>query len=329
MRKILLIPDVDNWAWGIKARAIKKNLSNLFHIDIAYQAKGTPKFKINMLKKYDHIHFFDWRYAGKFLEYSNKISTSIASIEFIIKEKSGELYKSILPFIKIVAVSEEIAQVLEKHKLGSKVYRCFNGVNHELFKPKPEIRKLYSNKFRIGLMCKPPAKFDVHGYLLMEKLKTELDKNNEIECDFIIANYKTAKRTHEQMVEYYNSLDLFIHTGRYHLSTPNPYFEAASCAIATVGTTNGCIPLITNNFNNGLMIDIHKSDDEKIQEFLDIINYLKLDKKLKHHYIKNNIIGTKYKDLCVEFGENNRKEILMNWTWEKRALDWISLFYID
>lgn len=318
MRKILLVPDVSNWAWGIKARAIRDNLNNIFDIDIAYQSHGTPKFNINMINKYDHIHFFDWRYAIKHIKYNDKISTSIASIEFIIKDKDRLDRLDALKYIKIVAVSEEIANVLEKNKLGKEIHRCFNGVNEELFKPNKEIRKKYGNKFRIGLMCKPPSNYDIHGHKLMKKVRDELQKDEEIECDFIIANYKTASKTHEQMVEYYNSLDIFIHTGRYHLSTPNPYFEAASCGIVTIGTTNGCIPFLTDNFKNGFTIDIEKSDDKKTEEFVSIIKFLKLDRKINKLYNRE--------DLCSIIGKNIRKSILNSWTWKERAKYWINLF---
>lgn len=318
MRRILLVPDVPNWAWGIKARAIRDNLDHMFKIDIAYQAVGKPKFESSMFENYDHIHFFDWRYAAKFIKYNDKISTSIASIEFIIEEKSRDLYLKVLPYIKIVAVSEEIAVVLEKNKLGIEIHRCFNGVNEQLFKPDKSIRKQYSNKLRVGLMCKPPSKFDIHGYKLMEKIRDKLQEDTDIECDFIIANYKTAKKTHEQMVQYYNSLDIFIHTGQYHLSTPNPYFEAASCGITTIGTTNGCIPFLTTNFYNGFTIDIHKSDEDKVKEFISIINYLKYDKQVNKLYNKE--------DLCNILGKNNRETVLKSWTWKERAKCWINLF---
>ena len=138
---------------------------------------------------------------------------------------------------------------------------------------------------------------------------------NTIKCDFVIANYKTAKRTHEQMVEYYNSLDLFIHTGKYHLSTPNPYFEAASCGIATIGTTNGCIPFLTTEYKNGITIDINKSDEEKAKFFIDTIKYLQMDKKINGN-----------KCLSNKMGIENRKEILNNWSWGKKAKCWIELF---
>ena len=170
-------------------------------------------------------------------------------------------------------------------------------------------------------MCKPPAVYDIHGYKIMDIIREYFKDDEEIECDFIIANYKTAKKTHEQMVKYYNSLDLFIHTGRYHLATPNPWFEAASCGIATIGTNNGCIPLITKNYHNGLIIDIHEKDDySKALKFIERIEYLHLDKKIKTN--NNNY----KKSLCYKFGKNNRKSILNKWTWEKRALDWIYLF---
>lgn len=307
MKNILLVCDVGNWAWHFKATEIKENLSSSYNIDIVYTNTSPSYNDINLEKsQYDHIHIFGWYKIGKKEEpYLNKISTTIASIEYeILDPKKAE---NILSKIKIVAVSK----VLYDHllKKGYNVYPCYNGVNEIKFMP-DKIR--LDTKFKVGIACKPPSKYDLHGYTIAEKIKKHFDNiennANNIEIIMHIANHKTAS-SHKDMANFYNSLDVFIHTGRYHLGTPNPVFESASCGIATIGTTNGCIPLLIKNGHNGYLIDIDKSDDNKINQFIEYITFL-----------------SQNRDLCKKMGENNRKEILSNWTWKQRALDWISVF---
>lgn len=302
MLNILFVCDVMNWAWHYKATEIKNNLPE-YNIDIVY-TKGTPLYSQTDLSKYDHIHVFGWySISDREKPYINKISTSIASIEYEILRPVDA--KRILSTVKIVAVSE----YLYNHLLASgykNVFACYNGVNEEKFRP--ILRTCNNKKLRVGYACKPPSTYDLHGYVIADKLTKYFENNENIEIVPHVANYKTAI-SHEKMWEYYNSLDVFIHTGRNHLGTPNPVFEASSCALPIVATTNGCIPLLITEGVNGYLIDINMTDEEKISLFIE-----------KLEYLSNN------RNLCVKMGENNRKTILDNWTWKDRAQSWKKVF---
>lgn len=300
MKSILLVSDVDNWAWHYKACELRDNLCHLYKIDVVY-THAEPNYKNCNLVDYDHIHIFGWYSIGEREKlFLHKISTSIASIEYEILKP--EKAKVILPLLKIVAVSEVLFDHL-KFK-GYNVFACYNGVNELKFTP----NHVEHNKFRVGLACKPPSKYDLHGYSIAEKIQLKLQKYDDVEFVMHIANHKTAI-SHEEMSNLYNTLDVFIHTGRYHLATPNPVFEASATGIPIIGTTNGCIPLLIKNNVNGFLIDINISDDDKVDQFVEKILYL-----------KNN------PDICKIMGLENRKIITSDWTWKKRALDWQSIF---
>lgn len=306
MKKILLVCDVNNWAWHYKAVEIKENLSDKYEIDIVY-THAVPSYNNANLEKYDHIHIFGWYSIGnREKKYLSKISTSIASIEFqLLKPREA---RNILPSLTVVAVSNEMLKLLTREKLGKKIIPCYNGVNEIKFKPNPDIRKEHNQVFRVGIACKPSSKYDLYGLSLTEKIKEQLLPNKDIEIVMHLAKHKTAV-SHEEMARFYNSLDLFMHTGRYHLATPNPVFEASACGVPILATTNGCIPLLIRDDINGYLIDINANDDDKITQFVEKIKYL-----------------AKNRDKTRLMGIANREEILRNWTWKQRAQDWISVF---
>lgn len=302
MKKILLVSDVNNWAWHYKAQEIKENLKGKYHIDVAY-THAVPYYRDIDLSRYDHIHIFGWYSIGeREAPYLKKISTSIASIEYEILK--AEKANAILPKITVVAVSEFLYDRLKKK--GYRVFPCYNGVNETKFQPMPQQRP--NDKFRVGLACKPASTYDLHGYTIIEKLREKLAAYPDIELVAHIANHKTAI-THEEMAKFYNTLDVFIHTGRQHLATPNPVFEAAATGVPIIGTTNGCIPLLIKDGTNGYLIDINLSDDEKVAQFVE------------------KIVGlSKNRALAKTMGSAARQEIVSNWTWKQRALDWIPVF---
>ncbi len=309
MKRILLVCDVNNWAWHYKAHEIANNLKHLYKIDVVY-THVTPYYRDVDLSKYDHIHVFGWYFIGeRETPYLARISTSIASIEYEILQP--EKAKSTLQKVKVVAVSEYLFNHL---KDKYRVFPCYNGVNEVKFYFNPrfnnEITNTNSNNrpFRVGLACKPPSRYDLHGYTIAEKIKSGLKQHTNIEFIMHVANHKTGV-SHEQMVEFYHSLDVFIHTGRHHLATPNPVFEASSTGLPIIATTNGCIPLLIKDSVNGYLIDINLTDDEKITQFIDKILYL-----------------SKNRESSRLMGIANREEILRNWTWKQRALDWIPVF---
>lgn len=301
--KVLLVCDVNNWAWHYKALGIKKNLPN-HRIDIVYTV-AEPRFEPKMLPRYDHIHFFGWYMINltTMKPHLHKISTSVASIEYVLphrKHASDEVLKK----VTVVSVSEILHDLLKK-KYKS-VYPCFNGVDEAKFQPKEGYVR--GDVLRVGACCKPPSKYDLHGYELLFKIKTALEEYPDILCDFHIANHKTGK-SHDFMKKYYHNIDVFLHTGKYHLATPNPAFEAGSSGVPVVCTANGCLPLLIKDGINGYIFDMDLTDDKKVALFVEKILYLRDNKD--HH---------------MNMREAMRNEILNHWTWAQRALDWEPVF---
>lgn len=303
MKKIILLYDVDGWAWHHKALALKNNLPEY---DIT--VKAYTKVTVSELNNYDHVHFFGW------MEALNKnCSTGISSFNY--KLLHSQRSASEIPKFKAVScVSKELYECVKSENLNKNIFLCENGVDPEKF---PYLDKKRKDKFVVGwigqqtkgsLVSKP---IDMKGYEhILLPLKEMLKNNSDIELLVHSNNYTTAI-SHNSMVDVYKKIDLLIHTA-FLDGTPNTAFEAASCGIPVLSTSVGCIPeLITNDFN-GIVLNSYKNEDDAkntVKEFYDKIIYL-----------------SKNRELCDVMGDNNRKVIEEKWTWKDRAKMWIPLF---
>ena len=115
------------------------------------------------------------------------------------------------------------------------------------------------------------------------------------------------------MLEFYNSIDVFLGTGELE-GTPNPAFEAAACGKPLVCTRTGAIVdlieqgkagFITENYHNG---EIRNT----IEESVDAIQNLQKDD-----------------ELLYEMGKNALLEVNKNWTWKERANEYRTLLGIE
>jgi glycosyltransferase involved in cell wall biosynthesis len=99
----------------------------------------------------------------------------------------------------------------------------------------------------------------------------------------------------ERMPDIYNSHDLYIHIA-HNEGTPNPVFEAASCGLPIISNDVGCVSqLLEQDYVEG-----------NVDEFIRKILILYHDR-----------------GLGKEVGAWNRKKIVLDWSWEQRAVEYI------
>lgn len=288
--KIMLVVDVPGWAWDHKARAIAKCLKKDFEeIRVIYLKKFRNNY--SEYKNYSY-HFFGWSEGSK---WADKSTCGISSHNYEFKHLKRA--KRILPkYLGITATSMLLYDSLKKHKLNKKIFYCANGVDEKLF-PFMELPE----EFAIGWVGQASTKpFDQHGYETIYKpLKEKLIKNN-IHVYDSVKDWRSAV-PHNQMPDFYKKISIILHTGTM-TGTPNPVFEAASCGRAVISTPIGAIPEFVND--NGY---IEKTVDNLYQKIL---------------FLKNNY------DTCKKMGKKSRELIEKNWTWEKRAKQWIPVFLL-
>jgi glycosyltransferase involved in cell wall biosynthesis len=330
-RKVLLVVDVQGWAWDYKAQAIRDNFRGAAKIDIVYQYNNyEPKYNSKLLADYDHVHFFGWNAIDSEARRLQEeglidISTTIASSENELQlEKCVEATKN----VRIVAVSPFLTKRCKE--LFSKcagVYPAFNGVETDLFVPREGSPR--EGPIRVLFCNKPETKggYDCHGLWIARKVKEICDKEHpNIHVTLHIAKYNSDnKLDRKAMVRLYQDHDVFGHTGRHHLGTPNMCFEAASCGLALATTANGCMPLFFETKRNvGVMVPVPKYRPKEGSGARTVAEANKRDLATAHEIVEGLCRFTR--DNVQEIGNNARLECIEKWTWSQRAQDYTSVF---
>ncbi len=311
--RIALIIDVGNWAWAHKARALKKYLSADFeHIEIIRSKKVKNRPKI--FKKFNHIHYFGWMEGALWAKKYRGLTAGVSSFNYYYRHlEEAKLYMK--RYKALTCTSQLIFDALKKRGYQKNLYYCPNGVDETVFTPKKKER----GKFIIGWSGQPTQgnfsrtdrRIDMHGYeSVLLPLMESLKDHNDVEFRVMANTYKSAI-PFGKMPEYYQGLDLFVHTG-FGIGTPNPLFESNSCGVAGISVAIGAAPELVQNGYNGYLIPRYFNKPEALNRAEAI--------KEKILFLKDN------RDLCDSMGEKARNVIEADWTWKERAQNWKTVF---
>ena len=287
--KILFISDVMGWAWWIKSQYIKKYLSDDFKIDVTcLLGEGcTPKNKVNQTK-YD-LYF---TYGFSYIDFLYRVPKK-KKITGITAHRQKHV---IFPKMRMAGYQHANSKMLlkELHDMGfKKAYYIPNGVDHELFRPIEPIKP--------------------KGELIVGHVGKECPVKGQRE--FIIPAIQTCKaksatnlRTwkdrlpHTEMPMIYNQMDVFV-VASIEDGTPNPALEAAACGRPIISNQIGNMPEFIKDGYNGFIVP------RKIGAYVEKIKYFQ-----------------EHRSELIRMGNNARKTVLENWTWEKQAENYRSMF---
>ena len=300
---VLLLTDVDGWAWDLKAKELKKHLP--YSIDIIKQSNFSKK----LINNYDSIHSFGWMISSE----NSRISTAISSHNWRMAFL-GDAKSNIPKFNGLSCVSRELYDIAKVEKLNKNIFLCSNGVDEQLFTPSK--KTINKNKFIIGWISQKTngsldrRPCDMKGYQhILLPLIDRLKEYNDIEF-LIHTNDSSNAINHSMMPNMYNNMDLYICTSLFE-GTPNGVFEAASSGIPVISTSVGCVPELIRGGHNGILLDSYKNKNEAINTI--------------NSFIRNILFLKENRELCKIMGINNRIEIEKNWTWKKKSNQWIPL----
>lgn len=308
--KVLMVTDTPNWAWMRKAKAIQRCLNDDFKKITVIHLK---QFHKGLMEKYHHVHFFGWMDRRKIAGKYKGLTAGVSSHNF--EYRHPEKARVYLPkFSAITANSMLIYNKLKEWNLNKHIYYTPNGVDEEEFCPNPTKH----DKFVVGWTGQPSGKgltreggLDMHGYHnvllpLVESLKDEKD----IEFKIMTNTSKNAV-PYSEMPKFYNSLDLFVHTG-FGTGTPNPAFEAAACGVPVISTAIGAIPELIVDGQNGF----------KFERF-----YNKKDAIIRIDDMREAILYMyNHDDSRLQMGKSIRRCIEKDWTWKQRSQAWKKMF---
>lgn len=296
--KILLVPNVPNWAFDFEADAIMEKFSDSYDFTKLYHNDFLIGYE--NYSKYDRIFVFFWPGAKHILEKltpeeaKEKLVTGIFSFN-MLEGRKKEL-KSLLKKCKgVVTNDKNIYQMFKSDKYET--YYVKKWVNIENFKPKTKTKK--HEKLVVGWSGNP----DHHGTTykgywnilvpVCEKNKDWITLKPALKSDVIPFN---------KMGEYYNSIDVITCLSKGETG-PNQLLEAGACGKPAVSVRVGIAEELIKNNRNGILIERNKQA---------------LEKALRKLY--------ENKKLLKSMGKRMRQEVLKNWTLDKNIKGYKKVF---
>jgi len=288
--KILIIADVEPWAWGIKSRYLQKHLSDEFDVDICY---------INQepIKKYKDVYDVYLTYIPAHLKSLEHIDrdrklTGLTGMPCYNKwfKGKGEFDDRV---VGLHANSEQFRKLMEP--MHKKVYYVPNGIDTELFSKQPFVER---KNIVAGYVGKPIAEKGLNNIikpaikLAGKKVKVGLKTN--------ISNWKSAS-LHKSLVDFYKDIDVYLVASTMD-GTPNPALEAAACGRTIISNRIGNMPEFINNGINGFLVE------RNIKKYADKLVFL-----------------SQNKDMVKLMGRRNRKAA-EEWDWSIKADNYRNMF---
>jgi len=329
--KVAIIIDREGWALANTAEQIKRYLDNIYEIDIIpADIFGDNIVRLFLLSDYYDLMFFMWRgiiswlysdfskdyikklgftydeFIDKYLKSKNIIT---AVYDHLFLETERERTDFILNNVKSYMVcSERLKSIYEKYPNNNKPYMVISdGIDLELFRMynSDKYKKNDNNTLKIGWTGN--SKFadevddDLKGLnkVIKPAIKELQEEGHNIVLEIADRNIKMIP--HQEMPDYYNSIDIYVCTSRTE-GTPNPVLEAMACGVPIISTDVGIVPEIFGKKQKKYMIERTKEDlKNKILEIL------------------NN------KEILQQLSNENLKQI-QEWSWEKKTKKFKELF---
>lgn len=287
--KILLITDVEGWAWWIKSRYLIRYLSDEFDFDIYNYLEDGKTAGINN-RFYDIYFTFGYSYITKInnVEKKKRVTgvTAHRNPEMIRKRMrlAGHIHaNSVLLYNELVDMG-----------FSDNLYYVPNGVDEELFNIKKYIPR-ERNKIVVGHVGKLSPRKGQKDFIIPAIERADADSRLHL-------NDYTNRLPHDKMPDLYQDMDVFIVSSDED-GTPNPALEAAACGRPIISNRIGNMPEFIKDGYNGFLVD------RNINAYVEKINWL-----------KNN------RDKLIEMGINARKTVEDGWTWKIQSENYRKMF---
>lgn len=297
--RVLLIPDSPNWAFDNRAKELQKNLNQYYILDReCFDELSKKKVDASYFDKYDCVFIFYWKHRA-WLNVDipkEKLATGIFSYGSWRKSKK-EINDELKKYKAIIIADKRMADHFDQRKY--KLFYAPHGVNEKKFHPTAN-NPINKNKLVVGWAGHPDHFNSTYkGYWNI--IVPVVEKNSDwLELKSAIRHKNPIP--HSEMNKFYNSVDVLLCASKGDTG-PNTVLEAAACGKAVVSTPVGIVPeLIKNNYNGIIIKRTQKSLTEALKKLYNNRKLLKL------------------------MGQRNRKEILKNWTYKQRSMNYKKAF---
>lgn len=278
--KVLVVADVDTWAWAKKAKQLVRHLSDEFAVDTWYSAKTPPPARI---AEYDVVHTFEFPQVDKVPEAvpSSRVVTGLTAHVWQTwgaAKVRAWCQRAAAVHANSVLLVEELA-----HVLPGRIYYTPNGVCTDTFRR----ILLREGPLVVGHVGKPnPRK----GHELIREA-----------CDAAGVELQTVARRHgnalseEAMVDWYQDIDVILVASDMD-GTPNPALEGAACECAIVTNAIGNMPELVEDGVSGYVVE---------RSVEGLVKPLKMLKERP--------------ELARLMGYRAREAVLAGWTWRRQS----------
>jgi glycosyltransferase involved in cell wall biosynthesis len=332
--RIALIVDVENWAHHNSAKQLCNELGDLYDIQIfAASSYENPGFLMQDVQDFDLVHFF-WRgnlinlFADEtrrqFIEenwdYESFIANVVArsNITFSVCDhlflNENEIKQNEILFnsaaVGYIVISEKLQKIYSSIPDYPHPTRLAeNGIALELFVPE-NTKRLYKEKDEIVIGWAGNSNWNGDG-LDRKGLETIIKPAIE---ELKKAGYKVrgcyADRVekwlpHDEMKDYYNSVDIYVCASENFEGTPNTVMEAMACGLPVVSTDVGVVPQIFGPLQQDYILPARTIEQLKIK----LIELIKSPQK-REALSRENLDSIK------------------EWTWKKQSQKWKEFFEI-
>jgi glycosyltransferase involved in cell wall biosynthesis len=294
---VLCIVDRPDWAHDRKTDALAKVLGGSFEIVKRYQAEVSA----DDLGNADCVLLYYWLQAER-----------LSHLREVLRSLRGRLVIGICSHFELdgawrapgLATLDELAcavfvnnrLLLEElgPRLGRPVYYTPNGVDTGFFRPAAAVRPPEPPRpLRVGwagsLKNQGAEHRGVHEFIV-----PAVEALGGAELRLAIREEKW--RNHEEMLDFYHSIDVYVCASRSE-GTPNPCLEAAACGLPVVTTRVGNMPELIRDGENGFFVERDAADiTEKLR-------WLRDDPKLRDR-----------------LGRAARADVVESWDWRCQAV---------
>ncbi|WEG15362.1 glycosyltransferase family 4 protein [Alkalihalophilus pseudofirmus] len=298
MKKILLLADHPGWAWEHRAR----DLMSLQFKDLTFQLEFYNQLQVSKISQYDTIYAPSISMAKQLTKKGinpNKIASGLSSIRSANKFINGDgtIKKSFIEFSETLqGINTGSSEIYNLFNQSCSIYKTRTGIFEDIFKPINT--PLQNKKVKIGWV----GRIDTETHRSHKGIDLVYEALKSLDVELELRTFNEKKVTRNEMVQFYQSLDMFI-CSSISEQHPMPVLEAAACGVPIIATNVGIVPELIQHGENGLIVD---RNSEAIKKAVLIL--------------LNN------KKTCEKFRENIRETIVNKWTWELCKKDW-ELFF--
>lgn len=330
-KRIALIVDVEDWAFGNIAKMIEKHLSKYYDFKIfpiAYLNDNMATLYL-LTKDYDLIHFF-WRGhisytdGAFFKEYVEQLGTSY---DYFMKRfvdsklRTTCVYDHLFLEEEFNITESVFSKVRNYYVSSSRLYKIYNNLDIEnkpmmIITDGVELDKFYpKNLSRFNNISERVIKIgwvgnsawngkdkDFKGVNTILRPAISKLKKEGYKIEEFFADRQQKMIPHCEMCDYYSKVDILVCASLVE-GTPNPVLEALACGVPIISTDVGIVP---------------DALGEKGKKF--ILNERSVE--CMYENIKKLINDA---DMFLELSDENIKQA-KKWSWENKMLDFKMFF---